>query len=65
VQDEYGQVQPSGKAVPGADGSYSFTVQLDAQFNRKGRDGRLYTITVQAADRVGNQVARTATVMAS
>lgn len=65
VQDEYGEVQPSGTAMPTANGSYSFTVQLNAQFNRKDRGGRTYTITVRAADKAGNQVARSATVTAS
>jgi endo-1,4-beta-xylanase len=65
VQDEYGEVQPSGKATPGTDGSYSFTVQLDARFDRKDRNGRLYTITVQAVDKAGNQVTRSTTVTAS
>jgi hypothetical protein len=54
VVDEYGQVQPGGAVTLAADGSYSFTVQLDARRNKTDRNGRTYTIKVEAFDRVGN-----------
>jgi hypothetical protein len=54
VNDEYGDVQPSGPVVVGSDGSYAFTVSLPA--SRRGRDkhGREYIITVSAEDHAGN-----------
>jgi hypothetical protein len=39
VIDEYGQIQPSGSFTPGADGSYAFTVALQA--SRRGGDAAL------------------------
>jgi probable HAF family extracellular repeat protein len=55
VMDEYDQVKPSGPVTLEADGSYAFTIQLQA--SRKGNDqnGRRYTITVSATDNAGNE----------
>jgi hypothetical protein len=54
VVDEYGQVQPSGSFVLGTGGSYSLGMPLVAARNGDDRDGRTYTITVMARDKVGN-----------
>jgi hypothetical protein len=54
VIDEYGAVQPSGPVTlqDNGDGtfSYTFTVQLQARRLGQDRDGRQYTILVDAAD---------------
>jgi Bacterial Ig-like domain len=54
VKDEYGSVQPSG-SVTLVNGSYSFTIQLQASRNGNDQDGRQYTITVSVQDKAGNQ----------
>ncbi len=54
VQDEYGQVQPSGPVTLGSGGGYSFTVSLQASRQGGDKDGRHYTITVSARDLAGN-----------
>src|SRR5262249_45342945 len=54
VTDEYGSVQPSGPVTVAADGSYAFTIRLQASRHGNDRDGRQYTITVSAQDKVGN-----------
>jgi hypothetical protein len=54
VTDEYRQVQPKGSVALRADGSYAFTIQLQASRNGNDRDGRQYIITVSAQDTVGN-----------
>jgi hypothetical protein len=55
VTDEYGQVQPKGSVALRADGSYAFTIQLQAARNGNDTDGRQYIITVSAQDKVGNK----------
>ena len=55
VTDEYGQVQPKGSVPLKSDGSYSFTIQLQALRNEDDSDGRQYTITVGAQDNAGNK----------
>jgi hypothetical protein len=62
VIDEYGQVQPSGSVTPDANGSYAFTVALEASRRGNDRDGRHYTILVSARDIAGNLGRATATV---
>jgi len=62
VTDEYGQVQPSGRVTPEADGSYAVTVALQASRRGNDPDGRHYTITVSATDAAGNQGRASATV---
>jgi hypothetical protein len=54
VLDEYGLVQPKGAVSLSADGSYSFTIQLQASRNGNDKDGRQYHITVSGEDNVGN-----------
>jgi hypothetical protein len=55
VTDEYGQVQPKGSVALRADGSYAFTIQLQASRNGNDTDGRQYIITVSAQDKAGNK----------
>jgi hypothetical protein len=62
VTDEYGQVRPSGSVSLAPDGSYAFTVALQASRNGNDRDGRRYTIEVSATDQAGNQASLSATV---
>lgn len=55
VVDEYGTVQPSGPVALGSNGSYVFTIPLQASRTENDQDGRRYTITVSAQDRAGNK----------
>jgi hypothetical protein len=54
VIDEYAQIQPSDSFTPEVDGSYAFTVKLQASRNGNDRDGRQYIIAVSATDKAGN-----------
>jgi hypothetical protein len=54
VTDEYGSLQPSGAVILKPDGSYSFSLPLQASRNGNDQDGRNYTITVTAQDNAGN-----------
>ena len=47
-------MQPGGSVSIAADGSYSFTILLEARRNGEDKDGRTYTITVMAKDLAGN-----------
>jgi large repetitive protein len=62
VTDEYGRIQPSGSVPLEADGSYAFTVALQASRNGNDRDGRRYTIEVCATDEAGNEGDASATI---
>jgi uncharacterized repeat protein (TIGR01451 family) len=55
VLDEYGAVQPAGAVTINPDGTYSFTVNLEASRRGNDKDGRTYTITVFALDNAGNR----------
>ncbi len=63
VVDDYGQVQPNGSITVRANGSYSFTVMLEAQRNVNDREGRHYYITVLAMDNAGNAASVVVTVL--
>ena len=52
--DSYGQVQPSGTFTVRADGTYSFTVSLQAGRDGRDKNGRTYTLTVLGQDAAGN-----------
>ncbi|HKQ36556.1 MAG TPA: hypothetical protein VJ063_00680 [Verrucomicrobiae bacterium] len=54
VKDEYSRVQPAGRVVLGRNGSFSVTLQLEA--DRRGGDlnGRLYRLQLSAADYAGH-----------
>ena len=62
VADEYGQVQPNGSIALGVSGRYSFGVSLIAARNGADQDGRSYTISVGARDKLGNLGSCTALV---
>jgi hypothetical protein len=62
VADSYGEVHPSGAVRLATDGSYRFTVSLPASRNGNDRNGRIYTVTVGAADRSGNAGVHSTTV---
>jgi hypothetical protein len=63
VNDEYGELQPTGSVTLGPGGAYSFTVLLRA--SRLGTDlnGRLYTITVTASNNAGKTASQTGYVI--
>jgi hypothetical protein len=54
VSDEYGTVQPAGPFTINPDGTYLFTVNLEASRLGSDKDGRQYTISVFAKDNAGN-----------
>lgn len=54
VSDEYGTVQPSGPFTINPDGTYLFTVNLEASRRGSDKNGRQYTISVFAKDNAGN-----------
>ena len=54
VADDYGLIQPHGSLTVQSSGRYSVSLQLQAARNNNDKEGRHYTITVQAQDRAGN-----------
>lgn len=54
VVDEYGKVQPAGSLQLKPDGTFSFTIQLEASRTGQDKDGRLYQILLQVKDAAGN-----------
>lgn len=54
VVDEYGTVQPAGRAHVDANGHYSFRVSLQSSRLGQDKDGRQYRIFVTATDEAGN-----------
>lgn len=63
VQDSYGLVQPSGPVSLATNGTYSFTISLEARRDGQDKNGRLYTIVVRAQDNAGNPSSSTTTVI--
>ncbi|HZX35829.1 MAG TPA: hypothetical protein VFF54_05000 [Thermodesulfobacteriota bacterium] len=61
LTDEYGEFASSG-SVAVSNGGFSFTLSLRAWVRRNDRDGRVYTITVIAADNAGNGKSESVTV---
>jgi len=55
VSDEYRLVQPSGPITLGSNGSYAFTIHLQASRNSNDQNGRQYSITVRALDHAGHE----------
>ena len=54
VTDSSGQVQPSGPITLNTDGTFSFTVLLDANRTGQDQDGRTYTLVISGQDQAGN-----------
>jgi uncharacterized repeat protein (TIGR01451 family) len=54
VTDEYCTVQPADPLTINPDGTYLFTVNLEASRKGSDKDGRQYTISVFAKDNAGN-----------
>lgn len=54
VQDEYDLLEPSGSITLAEDGSYNFTISLEASRLGSDADGRVYTVYITAMDAVGN-----------
>ena len=63
VVDEYGVVQPTGPVTLQANGSYSFTLQLEASRLGEDSNGRSYQIVLNALDLAGNPVTASTTVL--
>jgi hypothetical protein len=63
VVDKYGSVQPSGNVTLAANGTYSFTIPLQASRLGTDKNGRTYAITVTAQDNAGNQSSASTTVV--
>jgi hypothetical protein len=65
VKDEYGTIQPSaGPVATNGDGSYSFSVSLQASRKGSDKNGRTYTFTVTATDKAGNSATKVLAVTA-
>jgi hypothetical protein len=62
VSDEYASVQPSGSFAVHPDGTFAFTVPLDAFRNGTDKDGRTYTIRLLVNDQAGNAVSQSLVV---
>jgi hypothetical protein len=62
VVDEYGLVQPTGSVLVAPNGSYAFTIHLQASRRGEDQDGREYRIVVSAADKTGNAATASAIV---
>lgn len=54
VSDSEGKIEPHGPVTLRTDGSYSFTVPLIASRDGNETNGRVYTVTVNALDAIGN-----------
>ena len=64
VIDGYKQVQPSGAVTLNPDGSYSFSVSLQASRRGSDKNGRTYTVVVSATDRAGLKTTTSVTIVA-
>jgi hypothetical protein len=62
VVDSEGKVQPYGPVILQGDGTYSFTVQLEAKRSAQAGSDRLYTVSVNAKDLAGNAASTTTRV---
>jgi hypothetical protein len=63
VQDSYGLVQPSGPVSLATNGTYSFTISLEARRDGQDKNGRLYEIVLSAQDNAGNASSSTTSVI--
>jgi len=63
VQDEYGEVEPSGTIELNTGSVYSLSVELQASRRGSDDDGRLYTLTVRAENDEGDAASVSRTVI--
>jgi len=54
LEDEYGEYNSNGPVTVGADGSFSISAAVEASRRGEDKDGRVYTISVKAIDKMGN-----------
>lgn len=54
VNDEYGEIAPSGNISLASDGGFNLNIPLEAYRKGSDLDGRVYTINITAMDKVGN-----------
>jgi uncharacterized protein YjiK len=59
VIDKYGEIQPTGRIVPGGGGQYEFWLPLEASRRGTDKDGREYKVIVTFRDLAGNQASVT------
>jgi VCBS repeat-containing protein len=52
--DSYGKVQPSGTFTINPDGTFSFSIPLQARRHGYDKAGRTYTVTLNVQDQAGN-----------
>jgi hypothetical protein len=64
VDDEYDAVEPSGTITLNADETFSFVVRLSPTRKAKDTDGRVYSIKIECADKLGFVGTRTIQVVA-
>jgi len=62
IVDEYGTYSKSNVPITAVNGTYSFTVNLEAWRKGTDSDGRTYTITVTATDIKGNAASKSVVV---
>ncbi|MHC4278346.1 MAG: hypothetical protein ACYSTI_13665, partial [Planctomycetota bacterium] len=62
--DEYGKYGSSGTLTPSSSYyfSFNFNLSLESERDPNDPDGRIYTVTVTAVDKVGNSVEKIVTV---
>jgi VCBS repeat-containing protein len=61
--DSYGLLEPSGTFTINANGTYSFTIQIDSTRAKKDPAGRTYVVTVQASDVAGRTTGNSASIL--
>lgn len=61
--DSYGFVEPSGTFAIAPNGTYSFTIQVEAMRNKKDTLGRTYTVTLHASDVAGNEASKSVDIL--
>lgn len=62
VEDEYGEIQPSGNIYLYSGGQFYLNIPLEAYRKGSDFDGRVYTMHITAIDKLGNTSTATTTV---
>lgn len=63
VDDEYNLIEPAGPVTLNSDGTYSFVVRVSPTRQAKDTNGRLYSITIEARDKLGFAASKTVSVI--